>query len=160
MLALELKPPDPCQMLYHLSLCGNCGGVHKFVWQVYIRNHNCARETAQHSFSTDKSMFLINSPLYMAENVSPETLTSDTVLIHTQNTASAPSHPIQHPTAGTSTHMTPVGLVMAGCCQISYILTNIGRRNSIRILNQHPLFWNILIWTQFICLSIFLHFKH
>ena len=70
---------------------------------------------------------------------------------HTQNTASAPSHPIQHPTAGTSTHMTPVGCVMAGCCQINYILTNIGRRNSIRILNQHPLFWNILIWTQFIC---------
>ena len=61
------------------------------------------------------------------------------------------SHPIQHPTAGTSTHTTPVGLVMAGCCQINYILTNIGRRNAIRILNQHPLFWYILIWTQFIC---------
>ena len=72
--------------------------------------------------------------------------------IHTQNTASAPSHPIQHPTAGASTHMTPVGLVMAGCCQIDYILTTMGRRNSIRILDQHPLFWNISIWTQFICL--------
>ena len=71
--------------------------------------------------------------------------------IHTQNIASAPSHPIQHPTAGASTHMTPVCLVVAGCCQIDNVLTNIGRRNSIRILNQHPLFWNILIWTQFIC---------
>ena len=69
----------------------------------------------------------------------------------TQNTASAPSHPIQHPTAGMGTHMTPVGCVMAGCCQINYILTNIGRRNSIRIFNQHLLFWNILIWTEFIC---------
>ena len=47
--------------------------------------------------------------------------------------------------------MTPVGLVMAGCCQVNYILTNIGHRNSIWILNQHPLFWNILTWTQFIC---------
>ena len=69
---------------------------------------------------------------------------------HTQNTASAPSHPIQHPTAGMGTHMTPVGCVMAGCCQINYILTNIGRRNFIRILNQRPLFWNILIWTEVI----------
>ena len=48
--------------------------------------------------------------------------------LHTQNTASAPSHPIQHPTAGMGTHMTPVGCVMAGCCQIEYILTNIGRK--------------------------------
>ena len=72
-------------------------------------------------------------------------------ILHTQNTASAPSHPIQHPTAGMGTHMTPVGCVMAGYCQINYILTNIGRRNSIRILSQHPLFWNILIWTEFIC---------
>ena len=64
---------------------------------------------------------------------------------YTHNTASAPSHPIQHPTAGASTHMTPLGLVMAGCWQINSILTNIGRRNSIQILNQHPLFWNILI---------------
>ena len=70
---------------------------------------------------------------------------------HTQKTASVPSHPIQHPTAGMGTHMTPVGCVMAGCCHINYILTNIGRRNSIRILNQHPLFWHILIWTEFIC---------
>ena len=59
----------------------------------------------------------------------------DAIRNHTQNTASASSHPIQHPTAGTSTHMTSVGLVMAGCCQINYILTNIGRRNSIWILN-------------------------
>ena len=66
-------------------------------------------------------------------------------------TASAPSHPIQHPTAGMGTHMIPVGCVMVGCCQINYIITNIGRRNSIPILNQHPLFWNILIWTEFIC---------
>ena len=79
---------------------------------------------------------------------------------HTQNTASAPSHPIQHPTAGMGTHMTPVGCVMAGCCQINYILTNIGRRNPIRILNQHPLFWNILIWTEFICfINLFAFWK-
>ena len=31
--------------------------------------------------------------------------------------------------------LTPIGLVMAGCWQIYSILTNIGRRNSIRILN-------------------------
>ena len=68
---------------------------------------------------------------------------------HTQNTASAPSHPIQHSTAGDSTPMAPMGLVMAGCWQINSILTNIGRRNSIRILNQYPFFWKIL--TQFIC---------
>ena len=67
---------------------------------------------------------------------------------HTQNIASVPSHHIQPPTAGASTHMTPVGLVMAGCWQISSILTNIGRRNSTRILNQHPFFWNIFIWKQ------------
>ena len=64
---------------------------------------------------------------------------------------SAPSHPIQHPTADESTHMIPVDLVMAGCWQINYILTNIGRKNSIRILNQYPFFWNVLIWTEFIC---------
>ena len=67
-----------------------------------------------------------------------------------QNTASAPSHPIQHPTAGERTPMTPMGLVMAGCWQINSILANIDRRNSIRILNQYPFFWNILIWAQFI----------
>ena len=70
---------------------------------------------------------------------------------HSQNTASAPSHPIQHPTAGERTPVTPMGLAMAGCWQINNILANIGRRNSIRILNQYPLFWNILIWAQFIC---------
>ena len=47
--------------------------------------------------------------------------------------------------------MTPVGLVMAGCWQINSILTNIGHRNFIQILNQYPFFWNILISTQFIC---------
>ena len=35
--------------------------------------------------------------------------------LHIQITASAPSHPIQHPIAGETTHMTPVGLVIAGC---------------------------------------------
>ena len=49
------------------------------------------------------------------------------------------------------THLTLVGLVMADCCPINHILSNIGRRNSIRILNQHPLFWNILTWTQVFC---------
>ena len=71
--------------------------------------------------------------------------------IHSQNTASAPSHPIQHPTAGERTPMTPMGLVMAGCWQINSILANIGRRNPIRILNQYPFFWNLSIWAQFIC---------
>ena len=42
-----------------------------------------------------------------------------------------PSYPV--PTAGEITPMTPVGHVMAGCWQINYILTNIGRRNIIRI---------------------------
>ena len=60
----------------------------------------------------------------------------------------SPSHPIQHTTAGETTHMTPVGLVMAGCWQIKSILTNIGHGNSIQILNQYPFFWNILIWTH------------
>ena len=42
--------------------------------------------------------------------------------------------PCQPPAILSSTpQMTPVGLVMAGCCQINYILTHIGRRNSIRI---------------------------
>ena len=72
-------------------------------------------------------------------------------MCHIQITASAPSYPIHYLTAGEITHMTPVGLVMAGCWQINSILANIGRRNSIRILNQYPLFWNILIWAQFIC---------
>ena len=80
--------------------------------------------------------------------------------IHTQNTASAPSHPIQHPTAGMGTHMTPVGCVMAGCCQINYILTNIGRRNSIRILNQHPCSEIYQYEQSLFVLSIFLHFKN
>ena len=70
---------------------------------------------------------------------------------HSQNTASTPSHPIQHPTAGQRTPLTPMGLVMAGCWQINYILANICRRKCIRILNQYPFFWNILIWAQFIC---------
>ena len=48
----------------------------------------------------------------------------------------SPSHPIQHPTAGESTPMTPMGLVMAGCWLINSILTIIGRRNPIRILDQ------------------------
>ena len=70
------------------------------------------------------------------EELPPGTpMTSLCLPIHTQNTASAPSHPIQHPTAGESTPLTPMGLVMAGCWQINSILTNIGRRNSIRILN-------------------------
>ena len=55
------------------------------------------------------------------------------------------------PTAGERTPVTPMGLAMAGCWQINHILANIGRRNSIRISNQYPLFWNILIWAQFIC---------
>ena len=83
--------------------------------------------------------------------------------VHTQNTPSAPSHPNQHPIAGERTPMTPMGLVMAGCWQINSILTNIGRRNSIWILNQYPFFWNILIRTQFICfiyIKIFLHFEN
>ena len=63
-----------------------------------------------------------------------------------QITASAPSHPIQHPTTGEITPMTPVGLGIASCRQITSILSNIGRRNSIRIF-----FWNILMWAQFIC---------
>ena len=46
--------------------------------------------------------------------------------------------------------MTPMGLAMTDCWQINPILANIGRRNSIRILNQYPFFWNILIWAQFI----------
>ena len=71
--------------------------------------------------------------------------------IHSQNTASAPSHPIQHPTAGESTHFTPMGHDMAGCWHINSILANIGRRNSIRILNQYSFWRNILIWAQFIC---------
>ena len=66
-------------------------------------------------------------------------------LTHTQNTVSAPSHPIQYPTADERTPMTPLGLVMAGCWQIKSILTNIGRRNSMRILNQYSFFGNVLI---------------
>ena len=31
------------------------------------------------------------------------------------------------------------------CWQINSILANIGHRNSIRILNQYPFWWNILI---------------
>ena len=57
------------------------------------------------------------------------------MLSHIQITASAPSHPIQHPTGGESTPITPVGLVMDGCWQINFILTNIGRRKSIQMLN-------------------------
>ena len=79
--------------------------------------------------------------------------------MHIQTTASAPSHPIQHPTAAEIPPMTPAGLVMAGCWQINSILTNIGRRNSIRILNQYPFFWNILIWTQFISFINLFAFK-
>ena len=52
-----------------------------------------------------------------------------------------------------------MGLVMAGCWQINSILANIGRRNSIRILNQYPFFWNILIWAQFICILKLFAFK-
>ena len=49
-----------------------------------------------------------------------------------------PSYPVgQHPTAGESTPMTPLGHVIAGCWQINSILTNIGRRNSIQMLNQY-----------------------
>ena len=55
------------------------------------------------------------------------------------------------PAAGERTPVTPMGLAMAGCWQINHILANIGRRNSIRISNQYPLFWNISIWAQFIC---------
>ena len=62
-----------------------------------------------------------------------------------------PSHAMQHHTAGEITPMAPRGLVMTGCWQINSILTNIGRRNSIRNLNEYPFFWNILIWVQFIC---------
>ena len=50
-------------------------------------------------------------------------------LHHIQITASAPSHPIQHHTSGERTPMTPVGLVMAGCWEINFILANIGQRN-------------------------------
>ena len=68
------------------------------------------------------------------------------VFFHIQIMASASSHPIQHPTSGELTPMTPVGLVMAGCWQINSILANIGGRNSIPILNQYPFFWNIYIY--------------
>ena len=39
--------------------------------------------------------------------------------------------------------LTPLTCV---CWQINSILANIGHRNSIRILNQYPFWWNILIW--------------
>ena len=41
-----------------------------------------------------------------------------------------------------------VGLapLTCGCWPINSISANIGHRNSIRILNQHPFWWNILIW--------------
>ena len=39
--------------------------------------------------------------------------------------------------------LTPLTCV---CWQINYILANIGHRNSIRILNQYPFWWNIVIW--------------
>ena len=40
-----------------------------------------------------------------------------------------------------------VGLapLTCGCWPINYISANIGHRNSIRILNQYPFWWNILI---------------
>ena len=34
---------------------------------------------------------------------------------------------------------------ICGCWQINYILANIGHRNSIRIFNQYPFWWNISI---------------
>ena len=40
----------------------------------------------------------------------------------------------------------PIHLDMTGCWQINSILANIGRKNSIRILNLYPFLWNILIW--------------
>ena len=39
--------------------------------------------------------------------------------------------------------LTPLTCV---CWQINSILANIGHRNSIRILNQYPFWWNLLIW--------------
>ena len=54
---------------------------------------------------------------------------------------SYPEHPVSPQPAYPAPHswwehpLTPMGLVMAGCWQINYISNNIGRRNSIRILN-------------------------
>ena len=45
-----------------------------------------------------------------------------------------------------------------GCWQISSILANIGHRNSIRILNQYPFWWNISIRSWFISFIKFLSF--
>ena len=69
---------------------------------------------------------------------------------HIQNTAWALIHPLQHPRAGWLTPWTPPHCDMACCWQIDSILVNIGRKNSIRILNQYPFWWNKLIWAQFI----------
>ena len=80
----------------------------------------------------------------------PTLIMNQTPKSHIQITASAPSHPIQHPTAGEITPVTPVGLAMAGCWQINSILANIGHRNSIRVLNQYP-FCILKITVALIC---------
>ena len=45
-----------------------------------------------------------------------------------------------------------------GCWQINSISANIGHRNSIRILNQYPFWWKILIRAWFISFIKFLSF--
>ena len=65
----------------------------------------------------------------------------------------APSYPLRHPRAG----WTPLNCGMVGCWQINSV-ANIGRKNSIQILNQYFFAWKILIWALFICFMKFLSF--
>ena len=64
--------------------------------------------------------------------------------LNPQKTIARPPHQPPVILSGTpELGLTPLTCV---CWQINSILANIGHRNSIRILNQYPFWWNILIW--------------
>ena len=79
------------------------------------------------------------NPLSIYENVDYFQIMS----ITNQECIARPPH--QPPVILSGTPEVGLAPLTCGCWPINYISANIGHRNSIRILNQYPFWWNILI---------------
>ena len=66
-----------------------------------------------------------------------------TTIWYTPTVIARPPH--QPPVILSGTPEVGLAPLTCGCWPINYISANIGHRNSIRILNQYPFWWNILI---------------
>ena len=111
------------------------------IWQpqVQLATTTCFIASERVAVPRNKKIIMF-STLGITFKTPTNTYTYPEHCMSTQSSSPAPQSWLAYPP------WTPPHCDMAGCWQINSILAYIVRRNAIRILNQYPFLWNILIW--------------